>query len=51
MYLHELYINIDDDLRNTIESVIANIFHFLLVILVLLAGSVLLVSEASSRYI
>ncbi|MBB6624190.1 bifunctional lysylphosphatidylglycerol flippase/synthetase MprF [Clostridium gasigenes] len=46
MYLHELYIHIDNDLRDTIESVISRIFHFILVILVLLAGSVLLVSEA-----
>ena len=46
MYVHELYINIDDDLRDTIESVISKIFHFVLVILVLLAGSVLLMSEA-----
>ncbi|MBU3107739.1 bifunctional lysylphosphatidylglycerol flippase/synthetase MprF [Clostridium gasigenes] len=46
MYLHESYKKIDDDLRNTIESITANIFHFLLICLVLLAGSVLLLSEA-----
>lgn len=46
MYIHELYININNDLKNTIESVISKVFHFILVILVLLAGSVLLISEA-----
>lgn len=46
MYLHELYIKLAQDLRNTIESVISNIFHKCLVVLVLLAGCVLLISEA-----
>lgn len=46
MYIHELYINIDKDLKSTIESVMSKVCHWLVVTLVLSAGSVLLISEA-----
>lgn len=45
-YIHELYINMENGLKNTIELLVSRIFHYLLVILVLSAGTVLLISEA-----
>lgn len=46
MFIHEAYISLNEDLKNTIESVVSKFFHVILVLLVLFAGSVLLISEA-----
>lgn len=46
LYLHEFYINMDDDIRDILTTILSKLAHISIVLIVFFTGSSLLLSEA-----